>query len=121
MGFGETMKALSDPARREILALLKGGRLSAGEIASHFAMTGPTVSYHLKTLKKADLLYETREKNFIYYDLNTSVLEDVLLWLTDLTGRSGETESPAGKGEPSPDAGEEGPRTVPRAPETSGS
>ena len=86
MGFGETFKALSDPVRREILSRLKQGRMSAGEIAACFDMTGPTISYHLKTLKKADLVYETREGNFIYYQLNTSVLEDVMLWLTDLKG-----------------------------------
>ena len=65
MGFAETFKALSDPARREILLLLRDGRMSAGEIAGHFEMTGATVSYHLSVLKKADLVFETREKNFI--------------------------------------------------------
>ena len=67
MAFADTFKALSDPARREILQLLKNGRMSAGEIGSHFHMTGATVSYHLKILKKADLIWETKEKNFIYY------------------------------------------------------
>lgn len=76
MGFAETFKALSDPARREILLLLRDGRMSAGEIAGHFEMTGATVSYHLSVLKKADLVFETREKNFIYYELNTSVVEE---------------------------------------------
>ena len=66
MGFAETFKALSDPIRREILLLLRGGRLSAGEIGSHFDMTGATISYHLSILKKADLVFETREKNYIY-------------------------------------------------------
>lgn len=66
--------------------LLKNGRMSAGEIGSHFHMTGATVSYHLKILKKADLIWETKEKNFIYYDLNTSVVEELLLWLKDLKG-----------------------------------
>lgn len=88
MSFGETFKALSDPARREILTLLKNGRLSAGEIGSHFDMTGATVSYHLSILKKADLVFETREKNFIYYQLNASVLEEVLLWIAELKGES---------------------------------
>ena len=78
MSFAETFKALSDPARREILLLLRGGRMSAGEIAGHFEMTGATVSYHLSVLKKADLVFETREKNFIYYELNTSVVEEVM-------------------------------------------
>lgn len=86
MGFAETFKALSDPARREILMLLKEKPLSAGEISSHFEMTGATISYHLNILKKADLVTETREKNFIYYDLNTSVVEEVMLWLSNLKG-----------------------------------
>ncbi len=72
--------------RREILELLKGKRLSAGEIASHFDMTGATISYHLNVLKKADLIWETREKNFIYYELNASVLEEIILWMSDLRG-----------------------------------
>ena len=82
MGFPETFKALSDPVRREILVMLKGGRMSAGEIAGHFDMSGATVSYHLSTLKKADLIFETRQKNFIYYDLNTSVFEELMLWFS---------------------------------------
>ena len=86
MGFAETFKALSDPVRREILLLLRKGRLSAGEIGSHFEMTGATISYHLGILKKADLVYETREKNYIYYELNTSVLEEIMLWISDLKG-----------------------------------
>ena len=90
MGFHETFKALADPARREILMMLRGGRMSAGEIAAKFEMTGATVSYHLSQLKKADLIYETREKNFIYYDLNTSVFEQVILWLTQFGGEKNE-------------------------------
>ena len=86
MSFAETFKALSDPARREILQLLKKGPMSAGEIGSHFDMTGATVSYHLKLLKKADLVWEKREKNFIFYELNTSVLEELMLWISDLKG-----------------------------------
>lgn len=86
MGFAETFKALSDPARREILLLLRKGRLPAGEIAGHFEMTGATISYHLGILKKADLVFETREKNYIYYELNTSVVEEVMLWLSQLKG-----------------------------------
>ena len=84
MGFAETFKALSDPVRRDILMLLRGGRMSAGEIGSHFDMTGATISYHLGILKKAYLVEETREKNFIYYGLNTSVVEEVMLWLAQL-------------------------------------
>ena len=86
MGFGETFKALSDPVRREILMLLKDRRLSAGEIGSHFQLTGATVSYHLNILKKAELVAEEREKNFIYYELRASVLEEIMLWLSDLKG-----------------------------------
>lgn len=90
MGFAETFKALSDPVRRDILVLLKNNRLSAGEIGSHFDMTGATISYHLGVLKKADLVWETREKNYIYYELNTSVLEQVMLWIAELRGDSDE-------------------------------
>ena len=86
MGFAETFKALSDPIRREILVLLKKGRMSAGDIGSHFDMTGATISYHLSILKKAELVFEQKEKNFIYYELNTSVVEEVMLWLSDLKG-----------------------------------
>ena len=86
MAFAETFKALSDPVRREILNLLKGGRLTAGEIAGRFDMTAATVSYHLSKLKKAGLIFESREKNYIYYSLNASVLEEVLLWFQDLKG-----------------------------------
>ena len=86
MAFADTFKALSDPVRRQILELLKDGSLSAGEIGSHFEMTGATISYHLSVLKKADLVRERRDKNFIYYELNTSVLEEVMLWLSDLKG-----------------------------------
>ncbi len=86
MSFSETMKALADPARREILNRLKSGSKTAGEIASAFDMTGATVSYHLSVLKKAGLVTERREKNYIYYSLNASVLEEVLLWLQSLNG-----------------------------------
>ena len=86
MSFAETFKALSDPIRRDILTLLKKGTLSAGEIGSHFDMTGATISYHLSILKKADLVFESKQKNFIYYELNTSMLEEVMLWLADLKG-----------------------------------
>ena len=88
MSFAETFKALSDPVRREILMLLRNGRMSAGEIAGHFDMT---ISYHLSILKKADLIFETREKNFIYYALNTSVVEEVMLWLSQLKGENHES------------------------------
>lgn len=90
MSFAETFKALSHPVRRDILNLLKTGRLSAGEIAANFNMTGATISHHLATLKKADLIAETREKNFIYYDLNASVLEEIMVWFADLRGENDE-------------------------------
>ena len=93
MSFAETFKALSDPARRQILELLKKGPMSAGEIGSHFDMTGATISYHLKLLKKADLVFETRDKNYIYYQLNTSVLEEIMLWISDLKGGGQTAES----------------------------
>jgi len=86
MGFAETFKALSDPIRREILMMLRDGSMSAGEIGSCFDMTGATISYHLKILKKAELIFEKIEKNYIYYTLNTSVVEEVMLWLSELKG-----------------------------------
>lgn len=85
MGFPETFKALSDPVRRDILSMLRDGRKSAGEISSQFDMTAATVSYHLKQLKNAGLVYETKEKNFIYYSLNTSVFEDIMMWVSQFT------------------------------------
>ena len=86
MGIQNTLKALSDPIRREILELLKSGRLSAGEIAEKFPVSGAAISKHLSVLKEADLIRDAREGKFIYYELNTSVLEDVMLWLVDLKG-----------------------------------
>lgn len=90
MAFADTFKALSDPVRREILTMLKNGRMSAGEIGSHFDMTGATVSYHLNILKKADLVFEEKEKNFVYYSLNTSIVEEVMMWLSGLRGDNDE-------------------------------
>ena len=86
MGLQLTLKALADPIRREILNLLKSGRLSAGEIASHFPVTDASISRHLSVLKDADLIRDTREGKFIYYDLNASVLEEIMLWITELKG-----------------------------------
>ena len=86
MSIQNTMKALSDPIRREILELLRAGRLSAGEIAEKFPVSGAAVSKHLSVLKEADLIRDTREGKFIFYELNTSVLEEVMLWLTGLKG-----------------------------------
>ena len=92
MGFSETMKALSDPIRREILNMLKGGTMSAGDIANHFNIAGASVSSHLSQLKHAGLVLERREKNFIYYSLNASVLEEVLLWMQSLKGENSDEE-----------------------------
>ena len=86
MGMNETLKAIADPVRRDILGLLKGGKKSAGEIAEQFQLTGATVSYHLAKLKTADLIAEEKYKNYIYYELNTSVFEEVLAWIYALGG-----------------------------------
>ena len=93
MAFQDTFKALSDPIRREILFLLKDGRKSAGDIAANFDMTQATISYHLSVLKKADLVQETRKANFIYYDLNTSVFEDLMLYFAQFKDVSSETHT----------------------------
>ena len=86
MSLQNTMKALADPIRREILELLKAGRLSAGEISGHFDVTAAAISRHLSVLKEANLIRDTREGKFIYYELNASVLEEILLWITELKG-----------------------------------
>lgn len=86
MGLQLTMKALADPTRRDILNLLKGGKLSAGEITDHFPITAAAVSRHLSVLKDADLINDTREGKYIFYELNASVLEEILLWINDLRG-----------------------------------
>ncbi len=86
MGIQNTMKALSDPIRREILELLKAGRLSAGEIGEKFPVSGAAISKHLSVLKEADLIRDAREGKFIFYELNASVLEEVMLWLVGLKG-----------------------------------
>lgn len=86
MGIQNTIKALSDPIRRDILEMLKAGRLPAGEIANRFSVSGAAVSKHLSVLREADLIRDAREGKFIFYELNTSVLEEVMLWLTGLKG-----------------------------------
>ena len=86
MGFAETFKALSDPVRREILIMLKNGSMTAGDIGQCFDITGATISYHLSHLKKAGLVFETRQKNFIIYELNVSVFEEAMLWLAQFNG-----------------------------------
>ena len=92
MALQYTLKALSDPIRREIFNLLKTGRMSAGEIANHFPVTDASVSRHLSVLKEADLIRDSREGKFIFYELNTSVLEEIMLWITDLKGGSDNAE-----------------------------
>ncbi len=84
MGLQQTLKALADPIRREILNMLKNGKMSAGEIAAHFPVTDASISRHLSVLKDADLIRDNREGKFIFYELNASVLEEVMLWITDL-------------------------------------
>ncbi len=90
MAFQDTFKALSDPVRREILIYLKTGSLTAGEISSKFNLTKATVSYHISLLKKAELIRENKVKNFIYYELNTSVFEQLMLWLSQFEGEKNE-------------------------------
>ena len=87
MGMNETLKAISDPVRRDILLMLKGGKKSAGEVAERFNLTGATVSYHLAKLRKADLIAEQKYKNYIYYELNTTVFEEVITWIYSLGGK----------------------------------
>lgn len=86
MSIADTFKALGSPVRREILILLRDGRLSAGEIGEHFDMTGATISHHLSQLKKADLVLEMKEKNFVYYELNATVFEEMMLWFAQFRG-----------------------------------
>ena len=88
MAIQHTLKALADPIRREILNLLKSSRKSAGEISDHFEVTGASVSRHLSVLKEADLIRDKREGKYIYYELNASVLEEIMLWIADLKGEN---------------------------------
>ena len=86
MSLQNTLRALSDPIRREILGMLKNGRMSAGDIVAQFEVTGASISRHLSVLREADLIRDSREGKFIFYELNTSVLEDIMLWITNLKG-----------------------------------
>ena len=86
MSLQKTLRALADPTRRKILNLLKNGRMSAGEITDCFSVTAASISRHLSVLKEADLIRDSREGKFIYYQLNASVLEEIMLWLTHLKG-----------------------------------
>ncbi len=97
MGLQKTLRALADPIRREILSLLREKRMSAGEIVDHFDVTAASVSRHLSVLKEADLIRDTREGKFIYYELNASVLEEILLWIGNLKGEKSDVESAEGK------------------------
>lgn len=92
MGLQQTMKALADPIRREILNLLKNGRMSAGEITEQFDVTAASISRHLSVLKEADLIRDTREGKYIFYELNASVLEELLLWISELKGEHPDDE-----------------------------
>ena len=93
MGFHEMFKALADPVRRDILVLLKKRKMSAGEICEHFDMTNATISYHLSQLKKAGLIFEEKKKNFIFYQLNASVFEEIMLWISQFGGNNNEKEN----------------------------
>ena len=86
MGLQHTLRALADPIRRDILNLLKNGKMSAGDISDHFPVTSASISRHLSVLKEADLIRDNREGKFIFYELNTSVLEEIMLWITELKG-----------------------------------
>lgn len=92
MGLQKTLRALADPIRREILDLLRGGRMSAGEITERFDVTAAAISRHLSVLKEADLIRDTREGKFIYYDLNASVLEEIMIWIAELKGEKNNEE-----------------------------
>ena len=94
MGLQQTLKALADPTRREILNLLKDGKRSAGEISEQFDISAAAVSRHLSVLKEADLIRDDRRGKFIFYELNASVLEEILLWLTRLKGDEQHVENP---------------------------
>ena len=94
MGLQQTLKALADPIRREILNLLKKGRMPAGEITAHFSVSAPAISRHLSVLKGADLIRDDRRGKFIFYELNASELEEILLWLTRLKGDEQHVENP---------------------------
>jgi len=92
LSFPETFKALADPVRREILIMLKQGKMSAGDIGQTFDMTGATISYHLSQLKKAKLVIESKQKNYVYYELNASVFEEVMLWFSQFGGNKNENQ-----------------------------
>lgn len=86
MGFQQTFKALSDASRREILRILRDGPMTAGEIGEHFQLSGATVSHHLAILREADLVLDDRQGKYIYYELNMSVVDELLEWVSGLKG-----------------------------------
>jgi DNA-binding transcriptional ArsR family regulator len=86
MGDTNIFKVLSDSQRREILVMLKNGRMNAGEIADRLNITPAALSYHLKLLKEADLIMEYKQKNFVYYEINTSVFDELILWIGQFGG-----------------------------------
>ena len=86
LGVNQILSALADETRRNILMLLRKGKISSGEIAENLEMTPQALSYHLKKLREADLIYETKYKNFIYYELNLTVLDDAIMWMNQLMG-----------------------------------
>ena len=92
MGIQHTLRALADPIRRDILNMLKDGRMAAGDISNRFSISAAAISRHLSVLKEADLIRDTREGKFIFYELNASVLEEIMLWITDLKGGSPDDE-----------------------------
>ena len=96
VGLQQTIKALADPIRREILIMLKNGRMSVGEITEQFPVTGASISRHLSVLKEADLVRDTREGQFIFYELNASVLEEIMLWISNLQGEISHEEALSG-------------------------
>ncbi len=93
MGIAETFKALSDPQRRELLIMLRDGRMNAGELAEKLNVTPAALSYHLRLLKKADLVMEYKEKNFVYYELNTSVFDEIIMWMQQFGGMADEKQN----------------------------
>ncbi len=93
MKISETFKILSDDQRREIISMLRGGRMNAGEIAERLGITPAALSYHLRLLKKADIVTEYKEKNFIYYELNTSVFDEIMLWFGQFGADSGRAKA----------------------------
>lgn len=90
MNIGDTLKVLSDPVRREILQLLKKDRMTAGSIAEAVGMTPAALSYHLKLLKKSEFVIEYKEKNFIWYEINTTIFDEIIMWLKQFGGGANE-------------------------------